>query len=113
LKTEFIDYLADILDSIHKIDNFTHGMDFIEFKKDEKTIYAVVRALEVIGEASKRIPPNIRKKHPEVPWKLMDGMRDKLIHEYFGVDLSIIWKTIKDDLPALKTAFEKLVSEHQ
>jgi len=74
--------------------------------KDEKTVYACVRSLEIIGEAAKRIPPEFRKKHPGVAWKEMTGMRDKLIHDYAGVDANVVWKTIKNDLPELKGQIE-------
>jgi len=74
--------------------------------KDEKTVYACVRSLEIMGEAAKRIPLEFRKKHPGVAWKEMTGMRDKLIHDYAGVDASVVWKTIKDDLPELKGQIE-------
>ncbi|MBU0532578.1 DUF86 domain-containing protein [Candidatus Micrarchaeota archaeon] len=109
MKQEFIDYLNDIFDSIQKIEIFTKDMSFKKFEKDDKTIFAVVRALEIIGEASKKIPDNIKQKHSNIPWKSMAGMRDKLIHEYFGVDVKVLWKTIEQDVPPLKNAFQKLL----
>jgi uncharacterized protein with HEPN domain len=80
-------------------ENFVRGMKYEEFISDQKTIYAVVQALEIIGEAARKIPASVRNRHPEVPWKNMAGMRDKLIHEYFGVDLRIVWDAVKKDVP--------------
>jgi uncharacterized protein with HEPN domain len=98
---EYGDYLQDIIDAIFEVEEFTRGMDDEAFKKDRKTVNAVIRSLEVIGEAAKRIPESIRKKYPAVPWKRMAGMRDKLIHEYSGVDLDTVWGVVKLELPPL------------
>lgn len=108
---EILDYLEDILESINNIERFVEGMDFNDFKKDEKTIYAVIRALEIIGEAVKNIPEEIKKKYPEIPWKNMAGMRDKLIHEYFGVNKRVVWDAIKEELPNIKPLFEKILKD--
>ncbi|MBM4272632.1 MAG: DUF86 domain-containing protein [Deltaproteobacteria bacterium] len=102
------DYIADILICFKETQEFTQGIDFNEFEKDRKTINAVLRSLEVMGEASKRIPMEIRERYPDIPWKRMTGMRDKLIHEYSGVDLEIVWIVVKEELPLLKQQFEKL-----
>lgn len=95
-------YLQDILRAIRAIENFVEGMSFEEFKKDDKTASAVIRKLEIIGEATKKIPKQIREKYPLVPWKAMARMRDVLIHGYFAVDYKIVWDTIKKDLPIIK-----------
>jgi uncharacterized protein with HEPN domain len=106
---DYRDYLQDILDSINDIASFIMGMGFEEFKRDKKTVNAVVRSIEVIGEASKKIPRTLKAKHKGIPWKAMAGIRDKLIHEYFGVDVDILWKTAKDDIPPLKQVIQNMM----
>ncbi|MCD6256889.1 DUF86 domain-containing protein [Candidatus Aerophobetes bacterium] len=111
-RRDYRDYLQDILNSIKDIESFIENMDFKDFSKDKKTINAVIRSIEVIGEAAKNIPKSIRDKHPQVPWKKMAGMRDKMIHEYFGVDIEILWKTVKEDIPSLKPLMKKISILH-
>ena len=103
------DYLADILTAIAEIDDFTAGMNFDEFATDKKTINAVIRSLEVLGEATKHIPAPFRKKHPDIPWSKMAGLRDVLIHDYMGVDLMTVWKVVKERLPEVKKRVGRLV----
>ena len=110
-KREYGDYIQDILDSVNDIERFTKDMGFKEFLKDRKTVYAVVRAIEIIGEATKNISRAIKSKYPEIPWKKMAGMRDKLIHEYFGVDLEILWEVVKKDIPMVKPLIKKVFEE--
>ena len=86
-------------------------MDFEEFIKDKKTINAVIRSLEVMGEAVKKIPSEIRNDYPDIPLNYIAGMRDKLIHEYHGVDLEILWEVIEKEIPPLKPKFEKILEE--
>ena len=95
-------FLADILDSIDAIREFTEGMDFDTFVEDRRTRAAVVRYLEVIGEAVKNLPADIREAHPDVSWHAMAAMRDRLIHAYFGASDRIVWDTVQEDLPVLE-----------
>ncbi|MGC9081530.1 HepT-like ribonuclease domain-containing protein [Sulfurihydrogenibium sp.] len=95
-------FLVDVLESIEKIENYTSEISFEEFIKDEKTKDAVVRNIEIIGEAVKHIPEEIKEKYNEIPWKKITGMRNRLIHGYFVIDYTIVWKIIKNELPDLK-----------
>jgi uncharacterized protein with HEPN domain len=107
-KEKYIDYVCDILNSIKEIEVFIKGFDYDDFAKDRKTINAVIRSLEIVGEAAKKIPASMRSKYSEVPWKSMAGMRDKLIHEYSGVNLEIVWKTIHTNIPKIKPQIERI-----
>lgn len=94
--------IDDIIEAINKIERYITGIDFAAWQHDEKTVDAVIRNIEVIGEASSHLPIEIQEQYKDVPWGMMKGIRNILAHEYFGVDLEIIWKTVKDDLPILK-----------
>lgn len=96
------DYLQDILDTIESCERFIEGMDFDQFVSDEKTTFAVRHALEIIGEAVKNIPEEIKQEYSSVLWRKIAGTRDVIIHAYFGVDLTVIWKTANERLPELK-----------
>jgi uncharacterized protein with HEPN domain len=105
------DYLRDILSTIDLATSFVASMSFEEFQADAKTTFAVIRALEIIGEATKNIPVNIREQHPEIPWKGFAGMRDKLIHAYFGVNLEVVWETLQQNLPQLRPTIEQILRD--
>ena len=88
-------------------------MDYEAFVRDSRTAYAVIRALEIIGEAAKNVPSSVKAENSQIPWKKMAGMRDKVIHEYFGVDLKRVWNTVNNDLPALRPQFEKILEKNK
>jgi uncharacterized protein with HEPN domain len=111
MKREYGDYVEDIVNSVNKVMKFTKDMRYSDFMKDEKTVFAVVRALEIIGEAAKNIPESLRRKYPDIPWKDMSGMRDRLIHEYFGVKLDVVWDTVRSELPELEPKFQKILRD--
>ena len=108
----FIHHLSDISESILKIKSFINGYIYEEFHEDEKTHYAVIRALEIIGEAAKQIPDEIIDQYPNIPWQAIMRMRDKLTHHYFGIDLEVIWNTINEDLDQLETVVHELISKY-
>jgi uncharacterized protein with HEPN domain len=107
---ELGDYLNDILAAIADIEEFIRGMNYEIFAADKKTVNAVIRSLEILGEATKRIPTSFRKKYPDIPWSKMAGMRDVLIHDYMGVDVKTVWKVVRERIPELKPLLEELVS---
>ena len=109
MKREYKLFIQDIKDSIAKIDEFVGDINFKDFVNDDKTSSAVVRKLEIIGEAAKNIPHEIRQKYKELPWSDMARMRDKIIHAYFGVDYEVVWKTIKERLPEIKPKIDTIL----
>ena len=103
------DYLEDIREAAEKAQQFVSGMTYEAFIADDKTMYAVVRALEVIGEATKRLDETVRLRYPDVPWRAMAGMRDKLIHDYIGVNWQVVWKTVTEDAPLLERMMQQIL----
>lgn len=102
-------YLEDILEATKKIQEYTKGFSLPKFSRDQKTLDAVVRNLEVIGEAVKKVPPSVRFRHPEIDWKRIAGLRDILVHEYFGIDVEIIWDIVKHKVPTLKVQISRIL----
>src|SRR5215211_4542435 len=103
--------ITDILQCIAKIRRFTKGYSFDDFQGDDKTIDSVLRNLEIIGEAARHVPAEIRTRYPELPWAEMFTMRNIVIHEYHGVNLSIIWQTVREDLPPLVSRLKRILQE--
>ena len=104
-------YLLHILDSIGLIEKYVEGLSFEEFAGDQKTIDAVIRNLEIIGEASSKLPRDFREKYPDVPWRSIIGLRNILIHNYMGVDVEAVWGNIKKDIPLLKEHIRSIVEK--
>ncbi len=104
-------YLSDILKAFEAIEGFVESQSFEDFKKDDKTSSAVIRKFEIIGEATKQVPESVKQKYPAVPWKEMAGMRDKLIHFYFGVNYELLWQTINNRVPEIKPVIYQILQD--
>lgn len=108
---DIMDYIQDILTSIMDVEEFIEGMTFEDFSNDKKTVNAAIRSLEVLGEATRHIPRNVRAKYKEVPWAKMAGLRNVLIHEYMGVDLKTVWNIMTKRIYELKPAIEVIKTD--
>jgi uncharacterized protein with HEPN domain len=107
------DYLRDIARYAEVGERMLEGLDFDEFAKDEVKILAALQVLEIIGEASKKVPDSLKRRYPEIPWKDVAGTRDKLIHGYFDVDLEVVWRSLREDLPPLRRTVARMLEDLQ
>jgi len=112
MSDEFLDFVEDILDAMDKVELLLEGVNYDRFEADFRINFAVVRALEIIGEASKRLPDDLRKRYPAVPWKGMAGMRDRIVHGYDNVDLQIVWDVVKKDIPQIKPQIQQILKDY-
>ena len=103
--------IRHIFEAAHEAVAFSHGRSRADLDSDRRLNLSLVRLLEIVGEAARGISPDFRKAHPDLPWKSMVGMRDKLIHAYFDINLDVVWETVTQDLPPLITQLEKIVSD--
>ena len=104
-------YLTDISQAMVAVQTFVEEMDFEAFVADDKTASAVIRKFEIIGEAVKNVPEEIRQKYPQVPWRQMAGMRDMLIHVYFDVDYPLVWETVRNRIPPLQPIIAQIIKD--
>jgi uncharacterized protein with HEPN domain len=109
IQKDDLTYIEHILDCIRKIKEFSEGLSFKEFSKNELVQDAIIRNIEVIGEVSKKISTDTKQVNLDIPWKEIAGMRDKLIHDYLGVDNEVVWKTIQEDVPMLERQIKKFI----
>ena len=110
---EFLDYVEDMLDAMEKAEILLESVTYDQFEADFRINFAVVRALEIVGEATKRLPMSLRQQYPEIPWNKMAGMRDRIIHGYDNVDLEIVWDVVKRDIPQIKPQIEQILKDYE
>ena len=104
------DLIQDISESIERIVSYTHNMDYDHFKRDSKTQDAVLRNIEILGEAVKSLSEKIKSQNSQIPWKNIAGTRDKLIHDYFGVNIDVVWNIVKHDIPDLHSSIKIIIN---
>jgi uncharacterized protein with HEPN domain len=113
MSNEFLDYVEDILDAMGKAEALLEGVTYEQFEADYRINFAVVRALEIVGEAAKRLPDAVRRQYPNIPWRGMAGMRDRIIHGYDTVDLQVVWDVVKKDALQVRPQLEQILADYQ
>ena len=113
MSNEFLDYVEDILDAMEKAEILLKNVTYEQFKVDFRINFAVVRALEIVGEATKRLPMSLRDQYPDIPWKRMAGMRDRIIHGYDAVDLEVVWDAVKAEIPRVKPLLQQILTDYE
>ncbi len=109
---EFLDYIEDILDAMEKAEILLNEASYEQFAADFRINFAVVRALEIIGEAAKRLPMSVRESYPGIPWRNMAGMRDRIVHGYDSINLPIVWRVVKTDIPDLEPSIRQILEDY-
>ena len=110
MKRTHADYIGDIQNCVQEVENFMSGLTKDKFVEDRKTVLAITKLIEMIGEASKSIPEDIKEEYSDIPWRQMAGMRDKLTHKYYGIDLQILWDTAVNKIPLIKIPIQKMAA---
>jgi uncharacterized protein with HEPN domain len=113
MSLEFLDYIEDILDAMEKAETLLEDVTYERFEDDFRINFAVVRALEIIGEATKRLPESLRDAYTDIPWRGMAGMRDRIAHGYDSVDMQIIWDVVKRDIPEIKPKIAQILKDYE
>lgn len=112
MSNEFLDYVEDILDAMGKAEVMLEGVTFEAFAADFRINFVVVRALEIVGEATKRLPMSLRDQYPAIPWQQMAGMRDRIIHGYDAIDYQIVWDAVKEEIPQVKPHLQQILADY-
>jgi uncharacterized protein with HEPN domain len=113
MSNEFLDYVEDIIDAMDKAEIALTNIDYDRFVDDFMINFVVARALEIVGEATKRLPQEVREAYPDIPWRDMAGMRDRIIHGYDNVDLRIMWDVVKQEIPQIKPQLEQILKDYE